>query len=242
MQNWAAYHGSLEDQEFPAMTAFFDESGHSESTRVVAMGGAMAGPKQWGNVRQKWKTILARFGVGVFHMSEFENRRGEFSRWDENRKRSFLSDLISILNNDIFFLIGAAVVVRDFKRITFNSPRFRDPWYFCYQSCFEAALSQPFLFDPEWAGIAIEDANVRACFFEQHRQFTWGPVLFALAQERDQARGVKRSDGIIGWGNKQSSVHFQVADLIAYELRKHVENAVFCGGRPTRWPELHPVS
>lgn len=87
----------------------------------------------------------------------------------------------------------------------------------------------------------ISDYRVRthqgvACFFEAHRQFTWGPVLFALARERDRKRGVKRLDGIIGWGTKYTSVHFQLADLIAYELRKHVENAVFRGGRPTRWP------
>jgi hypothetical protein len=31
-------------------------------------------------------------------------------------------------------------------------------------------------------------------------------------------------------------VHLQFADLIAYELRKHIENAVFHEGRPTRWP------
>lgn len=81
-----------------------------------------------------------------------------------------------------------------------------------------------------------EFASVRACFFEQHRQFTWGPVLFTLAHDRDRERDVKRLDGIIGWGTKHASVHFQFADLIAYELRKHVENAVFRGGRPTRWP------
>jgi hypothetical protein len=100
------------------------------------------------------------------------------------------------------------------------------------------ALSPFNVYDPEYAGVEKEFAGIRACFFEAHRQFTWGPVLFALAHDRDRELGVKRQrlDGIIGWGTKQTSVHFQLADLIAYELRKHVENAVFRGGRPTRWP------
>jgi hypothetical protein len=37
-------------------------------------------------------------------------------------------------------------------------------------------------------------------------------------------------------GGKRTSVHFQLADLIAYEIRKHVENAINKQERPTRWP------
>lgn len=109
MDGWAAYSGSLQDQELPFVTAFFDESGHSASTRIVAMGGAIAGPKQWGELRLKWKATLGKYGVVVFHMTDFENRHGEFSGWTENRKREFLSELVGSLDENIWFLIGAAV-------------------------------------------------------------------------------------------------------------------------------------
>jgi hypothetical protein len=85
MSGWTGFHGSLHDRDFPFVTAFFDESGHSASTRVVAMGGAIAGPKQWKSVRESWQSTLEKFGVEVFHMTDFENRRGEFRDWDENR-------------------------------------------------------------------------------------------------------------------------------------------------------------
>lgn len=93
-----------------------------------------------------------------------------------------------------------------------------------------------FLIDPKFAGVDKEFSHIRACFFEAHRQFTLGPVLFAQAEERDRRRGEKRLSGVIGWGTKHACVHFQLADLIAYELRKHIENAVFREGRATRWP------
>jgi hypothetical protein len=237
MDGWQLYHGPLHDREFPCMTAFFDESGHSASTRVVAMGGAMAGPKQWAEVSQGWRETLDKFSITVFHMSDFENRQGQFRGWDEIRKRSLLTELMRTFDAGLWYFMGSAVVVQDFNRIPHNrNPLFRDPWYFCYQSCFEAALSPSFFFDPKAAGVEDQDANIRACFFEEHRQFKWGPLLFALAGEHDRKRGVKRPTGIIGWGGKASSVHFQLADLVAYELRKHVENAIFSGGRPTRWP------
>lgn len=74
------------------------------------------------------------------------------------------------------------------------------PWYFCYQCCFETALDPcTLLADPGYAGVEKEFAHVRACFFELHRQYTLGPVLFALAHERSRKeRGATRS-GIIGW-------------------------------------------
>jgi hypothetical protein len=237
LDNWTLFSGSLEDHEFPIVTAYFDESGHSASTRVVAMGGAIAGPKQWEELRLKWKPTLARNDVKVFHMTDLENRQGEFRGWNESRKRGLLSDLIGSFDGSLFLLIGAAAIVQDFNRLPFNADKgFLNPWYFCYQNCFQEALSPYFVLDPEFAGVDKEYAHFRACFFEAHRQFTLGPVLYALARERDQRRGVKRLEGIIGWGTKHTSVHFQVADLIAYERRKHIENAVFRGGRPTRWP------
>lgn len=238
--NWTLWGGSLEDREFPAVTAFFDESGHPASTRVVAMGGAMSGPKQWEELRVKWKAALGKQGVEVFHMTDFENRQGEFSGWNETRKRELLSELIGSLDMSLFFLIGAAVVVQDFNRVTYRGHKkffnFFNPWYFCYQCCFEAALDPYFLIDPKYAGVDKEVAHIRACFFEAHREYTWGPALFALARERHRQRSTRHLDGIIGWGTKHASVNFQFADLIAYELRKHVENAVFRGERPTRWP------
>src|SRR5437868_14206582 len=151
MGDWTGYRGSLTDKEFPAITAYFDESGHSASTRVVAMGGAISGPKLWEEARLKWKAALDRFGVRVFHMTDFENRQGEFGGWDEKRKRGLLAELMTSVES-VVFLIGAAVVVRDFKLLPHKGERgtFHDPWYFCYQSCFEAALSPDYFFVTEW--------------------------------------------------------------------------------------------
>ncbi len=87
------------------------------------MGGAIAGPKQWGEHRQKWKETLCRYSVNVLHMTDCENRQGEFRGWDENRKRRFLSDLIGSFNENTFFLIGAAAVVQDFNRLPFRADK-----------------------------------------------------------------------------------------------------------------------
>jgi hypothetical protein len=231
--------GSLDDQEFPCITAFFDESGHSASTKTVSIGGAMTTPKRWGNLRVRWKAALHRHGVQLFHMKDFENRRGEFDGWDETRKRALLTELFDAITDFPLFVIGAVVVVDDFNRL---SAEFRqhliDPWYLCYHSCFHDAITMTVCIDSKQEDIDVEDVRVRACFYELHRQYTWGPVLFEMARQAAKERewAAPYQNGIIGFGSKRSSVHFQAADLIAYEIRKHVENAIYKQGRPTRWP------
>jgi hypothetical protein len=225
-------------QSFSSVTAFFDESGHSASTRVVAIGGAISTPKRWGNLREKWTATLSKFNVKIFHMTDFENRQGEFAGWDEERKRALLGELFEAIKETPLILIGAAVVVAHFNETDLSRrvPPFTDPWYLCYQSCFTEVLSSGYLFDPVKEGIDPEFAMIRTCFFELHRQYKYGPVLFALAQDKGRPNAQGRTQGVIGWGSKHSCVHFQLADMIAYELRKHVENSIFNEGRPTRWP------
>jgi hypothetical protein len=237
IENWASYHGPLHDRDFPCVTAYFDESGHSASTKVVAIGGAMATPVRWGELRVKWSSILAKYDVKTFHMADLENRQGEFRGWDEARKRGLLSEVLEAITESPMFMIGAAVVVEDFNRLNETMrEKLMDPWYLCYQSCFEEVLSMFYVFDPEREGVERGLSNVRACFYEAHLQYKWGPILFAMSRASARRRGIRRSEGIIGWGTKATTVHFQVADFIAYELRKHIENAIYKQGRPTRWP------
>jgi hypothetical protein len=210
MDDWSVYRGDLLSKDFPSVTAFFDESGHSASTRVVAIGGAMSTPKRWGNLREKWTAILSKFKVKIFHMTDFENRQGEFEGWDEDRKRALLGELFEAIKENPLMLIGAAVVVAHFNEIDVSrlTPPFTDAWYLCYQSCFTEALSSLYVFKPAEEGIDPEFAMIRTCFFEQHRQYKYGPVLFALAHERAKSEG-KGPQGIVGWGSKHSCVHFQ---------------------------------
>jgi hypothetical protein len=233
MEGWQLYSGSLDS--LPIVTACFDESGHSASTRVVAMGGAMATPKQWRVLKNAWTTTLNNFGVESFHMVDFENRRGNFSSWDEDRKRNFLRELFDGIDNTALWLIGSAAVVEDFNRLGSKLPReLRDPWYLCYESCFREVLSMYWLFDPDEEGVEREFAHIRGCFFEQPTEYAYGPLLFMEEYER-RLNNDNGAHAVIGWAHK-GPFQLELADLIAYELRKHVENAIFEQGRPTRWP------
>jgi hypothetical protein len=232
MKTLETYVGDLSGKEFPLFTAFFDESGHSSFSRVVAIGGAYGSPKYWRLFREAWSVTLEQHGVKSFRMSDFENRFGEFRGWKEQQRRDLLAALFGILDETMLIPIGAAVVVEDFRKMTLKARSgFFDPWYICFQTCIQEVANLYLLVDdPE-----IVDPNIRAVVFEEQLEFWRAPGFFQ--QVIESARNGERL-GMLAFARKQASIHLQVADLIAYEMRKHVENCLFDPARPTRWPML----
>lgn len=218
------------DREIPLITAFFDESGHSSESRVVAMGGALGPPSAWRKIREDWSSLLSKHGVKIFHMTDFENRFGEFKGWNEDRRRSLLADLLAVLEDVFLVYMGTAVLVEDFQNL---KPETRKglmvPWYLCFQTCLQEVAQTTMVVSNE----EIWDPHLRAVFFELQLEYWRGPILFSQILENEAfARGL----GLLGFASKQACVKVQLADLIAYELRKHVENCLFDSKRPTRWP------
>jgi len=229
MKELSVWTGPADDHEIPLITAYFDESGHSSSSRVVAIGGAIGPPSSWTKVREHWSAILLKYGVKVFHMADFENRYGEFTGWGEERRRSLLADLLSILDTAFVIPIGTAVVVDDFRKLKPDARRgLIDPVYLCFQMCIYDVAQTVLLVKEDLA-----DPRLRAVFFEKQREFFKGPIFFAQMLNHESYSGRL---GLLGFASKQASVKLHLADLIAYELRKHVENCFFDPGRPTRWP------
>src|SRR5713101_2639402 len=78
------------------LRAFFDESGaHGGPGDVFTVGGFVARESQWTGTLKVWARRLRH---RVFHMTDFENRRGDFALWPSEKQRV---PLISALANSI---------------------------------------------------------------------------------------------------------------------------------------------
>jgi hypothetical protein len=230
MKNLSLYTKSTDDNELPLITAYFDESGHSASTRVVCMAGAVGPPSSWTRVREEWSAILAKHGVRVFHMADFENRFGEFEGWNDERRHALLSELLAVLDNTMLISVGTAVLVEDFENLESRTRAgLMDPWYLCLQMCLTDVAQTVLIVTKE----ELWDTKRCAVFLEHQSEFWRAPLLFSQMLEREAFAERIR---IFGYATKQSCVKVYLADLIAYELRKHVENCLFDPNRPTRWP------
>src|SRR5713101_8725914 len=67
------------------LKAFFDESGaHGGHDDVFTVGGFVARESHWTGTLRVWDRRLRH---RVFHMTDFENRRGEFAQWPSEKQR-----------------------------------------------------------------------------------------------------------------------------------------------------------
>lgn len=53
-------------------------------------------------------------------MSDFENRRGQFFEWSENKRRNVLNELLSIINDHTFYSIGCVVLKKSMESLESN--------------------------------------------------------------------------------------------------------------------------
>ena len=97
--------------------AHFDDSNiHDLATghvNVTGHGGAIAPYEKWKLLEARWRVALDDEGINTFHMTDFENLKGEFTEekgWgDEKRHKAFLLRLLEIIKNNVQTYIGYAM-------------------------------------------------------------------------------------------------------------------------------------
>ena len=83
-------------------TVYFDESGTHDDSEAAVVAGFVSNATKWEAFSQNWQQVLNESGLDYFHMSEFENRRGDFDGWTEERKRELLGKLLPVIHEHTF--------------------------------------------------------------------------------------------------------------------------------------------
>src|ERR1700722_9033632 len=93
-----AIHPARSKLEFMlGLSAYFDESGHSEDgkCRFVGMGGLCAPTAAWSEFDGKWQAVLDEHCEGKpFHATDFANQQEPFKGWKEEKRREFFGGLV----------------------------------------------------------------------------------------------------------------------------------------------------
>ncbi len=208
--------------------AYFDESGHPSDSQVLTVAVLVSKANRWETFEDKWSKRLRRANVPMFHMTDFENRKGQFAGWDNRKRTSFITDLAAIVKNSIQWGIVHSLVIRDWNAVV--DPNFADeyerkrgPYIFLLQSCLEDMVKN----------VKLPASEKIACVFDQNN-FIAGAVLthFTLL------KSAQKWDHLLGslvFDNKARIVPLQAADMLAYESFKHITNQVIeKGQRPER--------
>jgi hypothetical protein len=118
-----------------------DEFGEQSGSEVTAIAGYIGTQRDWETVTRRWNTALKKFGVEVFHMSEYWRKEPPYDTWPNGKRKRFLSTLISIARDNTLFTVGGMVATKDWvnhlpeglKDGKRGGRNFRHPYHFCFQ-------------------------------------------------------------------------------------------------------------
>jgi hypothetical protein len=197
------YLNNWQESSAAMFTAYFDGSGHPDSTSAVAVAGFVAPTVQWLKFDKSWQACLDEFRVSELHMKDFAHSVGEFSSWkgDEQKRRGFLGALIKIIKLRASSSFASAVLMEDYRRVNkhFLLEENIKPFPLAAMSCIARTI--------QWG----ESSNLKA-----------DKIMF-LFEDGDKDRGQFRDRAERDYGitplfrPKSASVVFQAADLLAYE-------------------------
>jgi hypothetical protein len=202
----AIFFSQWDNSYMAIFTAYFDVSGHPDSTDVLSVAGFIANTGQWTRFEKEWKKVLANYGVLSLHMRSFAHSTEEFTSWkgDEDKRRAFLSALINVLVPRVRHSFVSSVYLPDYRAIDkVNSIRsLRSPFALAGCTCIGKVMDWATAkgFDTSKLAFVFEDGDEDKLNFAQcaFHDFNVNPIFL----------------------NKAQSVAFQAADLLAYEHLK----------------------
>jgi hypothetical protein len=125
-----------------AITAYFDASGNPNDTSVLSVAGIISTAGQWVSFSDQWNECLKYFGVSALHMKHFAHFKGEFESWkyDEPRRRRFLSWLLEIIEGHALHTVAATVWMSDYQSVNrhYHLDDFMKPYTVAASTCMGA--------------------------------------------------------------------------------------------------------
>ena len=200
------------------MIAYLDESGaHGGPDDVFTLGGWVARERRWERIEAVWD---ARLGSRVFHMVDFENRRGDFATWPNPKKRiPLVAALADSIQGNEAFGTAHSIHLEPFKAIMCPpDAQMHHVKRFAYGMLLTGCLNDIiFMFNPplhERVSVVCEECEGVAGFASE---------MFESFKRR---HGLDGRLGSLTFARKAVFRGLQAADMLAYEAFKHITNTV----------------
>jgi Protein of unknown function (DUF3800) len=214
------------------LTVYADESGIHDKhglqlgSEITAIAGYISTKRNWEIVIRRWNTALTKFGVEVFHMSEYWRNKPPYDKWSDAKKKKFLSTLIRIARDNTWFAIAGMVPTKDWDDALPEDIKggglggelsFDHPYHFCFQMFF--ARFMDLLTSETDKRFAKHRFKEKVAFvFEQQHQFEdiASAGFHILKDVLDPANRLAS----LTFGSKEDYIPLQAADLLAFYARR----------------------
>jgi Protein of unknown function (DUF3800) len=206
------------------IAGYFDESADQNQKKIFVVAGFLGRNYAFIQMESRWKKLLAKYDLEYYHAVECEHGMKQFKKFvaipekqtDEERVKlqtirfEFLN--AAVTGEDIAgFATGVAL--EDFDDLCKN-PTYREafgktPFYYCYHLVMLSAVREV---TSEWGGIV-------AFVGDRHQQHS--KTMLELQQPlREAYPDLSPHIGSITFDDKRNYIGLQVADVLAYEVRK----------------------
>ena len=204
------------------LTAYFDESGaHGGPDDVLTLAGFVARENVWTRIERTWNR---RLGRRIFHMSEFENRRGAFKAWPptERARTHLIAGLADCIQGNPVSATSQTIELKPFREILCQKANPRSVKSLAYGwlvwACLKDMADSLRLPPGERVSVICEECE--------------GVEGFALEcfQVFKRRRDAKGQFGAMTFQPKDAFRGLQAADMLAYESFKHITNQIIREG------------
>jgi len=207
------------------LTAFFDESGHSDTPGFFALAAFVAPDEAWPQFADNWNAALRAHHAPYLHMREFAHTQGPYRGWTESQRRGLLAACVTAVNQSNAVAVGCVLFVDDFLGLESEArKRLQDPYFCCFQDVVRGAalngLHEPPGLKVDMVFSLQDEHRGKACLLHE-----------AMLESSD----VKERIGALSFLPMEEHPPLQAADLLAYELRHHYQLGTHAPAPPTRW-------
>ena len=203
-----------------------DESHDERRSRVFAVAGLFGDEETWKSAGAIWQ---ARTKGGIFHAAECDSDTGSFANFSHDENKLLYRDLVRILADSRLLGFGAAVSLEAYNRVFTGAPDFQ-PYHFC--------LNEVISYFARIAHTCILRGQVHFEFDRNARvQHDAQSVYdYALSLTEWPYHQYLQPDQL-GFEDRRNP-KIQMADLLARETMKHLDNQIGPVQRRTRMSYL----
>ena len=200
------------------------------------MAGFVADAEAWERFSVDWQDTLDGACIAYFRMADFESRHGQFKEWTDNERRENLNKFLVIIKKYTVLSVGWVVPKKSFDTIFSESAKeiCGDAYGLAAIACFRSIgklATDPGL--DAWVEFVIESGT------RGRRALEW------IVREGSKDPEWREDNRIasLAFRDKRRFLPLQAADILAYELYKHLQKQLgLTQQRQDRYPLLQLAS
>ena len=207
-----------------------DESGKYDDPNncTVSVCGVVSSLEKWTAFEKAWKNVLDHYKISWFHMREFAHFKGEFSGWEDYKRREFINALVDVMHKDVIGCIAATMSKYHFDGLTAQQRLAigNDPYYLCFLACIIRSA--------ETVLHLASEETVEVIFADNPNFKGKAGEFWQRVKGQDSPESIRKRLGNITLDAEPRDVlPLQAADLVAYEINHHLTEIY----KEKRWPE-----